>query len=43
MSLGEKNLTSRVVMALQSLTVNEFLEELLHAMQAPRHIRKSRI
>jgi len=30
-------------MALQSLTVDEFITELLGAMRAPRNIRKSRI
>ena len=41
--LADKNLTSSIVMALQSLTVDEFLNELLQAMKAPSHIRRSRI
>ena len=32
-ALAEANLTSRVVMALKSLTVDEFLEKVLDAMQ----------
>ena len=31
-ALAQANLTSRVVMALQSLTVEDFLEEVLEAM-----------
>ena len=41
--LAETNLSSRVVMALQSLTVKEFIAEVLSAMKATRSVRKSRI
>ena len=36
-------MSSRVVMALQSLTVKEFIAEVLSAMKATRSVRKSRI
>ena len=42
-TLAETNLKSRVVMALQSLTVKEFIAEVLEAMQATRSLRKYRI
>lgn len=41
--LAETNLKSRVVMALQSLTVKEFIAEVLEAMKATRSLRKYRI
>ena len=42
-TLAEKNLKSRVVRALLSLTVDEFISEVLGAMKAPRSMRKSLI
>lgn len=42
-ALAETNLKSRVVMALQSLTVKQFIAEVLHAMKASSSVRRSRI
>ncbi len=42
-NLADANLKSRIVMALQSLTVEQFIKEVLYAMKASRHIRRSTI
>ena len=42
-SLAEKNLSTRLVMALQSLTIDDFIAEVLDHMRAPRQIRKSHV
>ena len=41
-SLALEHLESRVTMALQSLTVNEFVFHILAALHAPRSVMKSR-
>ena len=41
--LAEENLQSRNVMALYSLTVNDFLKEVLVAMKAARMVHHSRV
>ena len=41
--LAGKNLSSRVVMALQSLTIKQFIAEVLTAMRASKSVRRSRI
>jgi len=40
--LAQENLASRVVMALSTLTIDDFMNHVLSAMKAPRHFRKAR-
>ena len=42
-TLAGKNLKSRVVMALETLTIKQFIAEVLVAMQAKKSVRRSRI
>lgn len=42
-TLAERNLKSRVVMALETLTIKQFIAEVLVAMQASKSVRRSRI